>query len=318
MRAMSGDIISRRQAAEPAVRRFVERSVRSRLRWEDCPVRIEIPEGGARSLLFIARAEGCEPVVIHAFRKSDERRRLDRALALGARHELPVPVTRHKGWAFGESLRYGLSFLVVEHVPGRHLPPEPPDRQPRAALAAALARMHSARSDKWGRPGGFTRKSIREDWARGVARRCREIGQGKLDLNPEVLRSIEARFGEMLESIPEPREFQICHHHLAPDDILYDPETTRVAFIDCSSLQFSRAARDLAAVRHAFFLEDENAWRDFGELYFAKFTQEWRAACELELAFFESFLILGRLRRMSSKPQRARPLLERLLGALKL
>ena len=68
---------------------------------------------------------------------------------------------------------------------------------------------------------------------------------------------------ELLDSFDPPREFQLCHHHLAPDDMLFDPKSNRVTLIDCANLQYSRAGRDLAAIKFWMFQENAEAWKKF-------------------------------------------------------
>ena len=89
----------------------------------------------------------------------------------------------------------------------------------------------------------------KDELRRGVLRRLDELETRPSDITSKEIQELRTWFLDCLDQLDFPPPFQLCHHHLAAGDILYDPETGRTTFIDCAALQFSRAARDVAHIR---------------------------------------------------------------------
>lgn len=194
-------------------------------------------------------------------------------------------------------------------------------------LAKAVAQLHSARNPRWGKPGRLKRSSIREDWRSSVESRLKDIlnagtrgerpaegrakGVGKSDVD-----RMRPWFVATIDRIDEPIEFNLCHHHLAADDILYDAESGRITIVDCASLQFSRAARDLAALRLGLFEGADQTWALFSKSYDAASPGREMKRLADELRFFEAFYLLVKLRSAIGSPERFAARLEALHGRI--
>jgi len=183
------------------------------------------------------------------------------------------------------------------------------------ALVDSLSRLHAVTARRWGRPGRPRLGSIHRDWARSVTRRLTEAAS----LAPEaVRRSLTPIGGKMLavlERLPRPREFQLCHHHLAPDDALYDRAGGRLTFVDCGGLQFSRAARDVADAITLVLADQPEAEATFLARYEASIGQDAAADVRRELPFFRAFGRLVKLRSRLRHGDAVEPALEALVEA---
>lgn len=296
---MTTRIEEKRFAARPVVEAYVEKVLRGALGWGDARVRITIPSEGTRSLIYFVAPDGGSPVAVQAFEDGGEHTRLRKALALGRKQELPIPDLVRSGVAALDRSRFGYCFIVMGFIDGKALPPEPPHHAVRESLAVALARLHGVKRRRWGKPGRMHLRSIREDLWASVGKRLADLGDGGSGapgLDAEKVAAVEKWFAQTLASIDEPKQFRLCHHHLAPDDIILEPGGA-VRFVDCGSLQFSRAARDLAVMRNSLFFDDDAAWDDFIHRYFEHFDEAFRKDCLKEIPLFNALYRLGKVRR---------------------
>lgn len=316
--AVPPKVESRRLEALPAVQRYVEKRLCRLFDWNQASIRIRIPSSGTRSRVFFVSVDGRDSVTVRAFRTAAHRTRLRRALSLADHYDLPVPKLLNAGYGPLERALFGFSFLTTEFIRGDELPPCVPDSDRCTGLAAALAQIHRAGGRRWGKPGHYRRTSIRDRWRRSVESRLDRLTGSNGELDPTLIEDLRRWFEARLAAIPEPREFQICHHHLAPDDILYEETSGRVTFVDCSSLQFSRGARDLAAIRYTLYLGQDGPWEEFLQRYFAHFPSGAMEETAEERRFFDAFTHLLRLARRLTDAPAHQAALEQLLRATSL
>ena len=171
----------------------------------------------------------------------------------------------------------------------------------------ALARLHGAERSDYGLPRRRPRrKPYAADMQRAVKRRLRELASRTSEIKPETITALSAKLLEHLKRLESLDAFQLCHHHLYSDDILYDPAENRTTLIDCGGLQFSRAARDLAAIRLMPWMTPE-AWQEFSATYFEKSKESRSLEYEREGPFFEIFIWLSRARNTILRAPKSQP-----------
>lgn len=299
---MSTPIQKRRAEVLSVVRSYVERELSRRLDLREPNRAVRPAPGGGKSLVFFVETNGTRCAVVYAFKKNAEAARFASALRLAERHYLPAPKLIHESAGWLARRRYGHALIASEFMTGEPLNPNADAAALTRPLADAMAQLHRVTSNRWGKPDALRSDSIKADWRQGALRRLRAAG-----LPPESEANLKTQLDRLLDALPEPREFQLCHHHLAPDDLLFDAAAKRIAFIDCGSLQFSRAARDLATLQLTVFGEHELAWRAFVDAYFNRMGEATREPTEREMRFFVPFLLLGKLRHQPpGSPERAR------------
>lgn len=294
---MTKPILERRRAALDAVRRYVDGPAR-RL-WNvnagTNSVDVTIPESGMNSLVYFVALDGETRAVVHAFKKTAKRRRLADGLCLAERHDLPVPKILDAGLSAIQHVRFGYCFLMTQFMQGRQLEYGPLTREQIAPMAEALSRLHGVTSKRWGKPGELSASPIRESWRGTVEKRLHLFRVAAPDLDPARVEHLATWFKCVLDELPEPGEFQLCHHHLGPDDMVFDEATGRIYFVDCDALQFSRASRGLATIRRIFFDGEDSNWTEFLNLYCSGLPSTDRSALEREIKFFMAFHLLGKM-----------------------
>jgi len=289
-------IQKKRAAARPAAAAYADRVLRPALKWRSGPVEVSPVKDGQNSLVYFLHAPDQPPAVLYL----SSRRRLWEdtrdALALGGQHDLPIPRLLHAGRGLADRLMLGHYFLVTDFAPGTNLRKMSWDTHAIDALARAVAALHHVESDRWGKPRRLRSRSIREDWRLSVDSRLDSIRKHPKAVPPELAERISRWLHDQLDRLPEPTRYQLCHHHLFGDDIIFDPDTGRMTLLDCSDLQFSRASRDLACVHEGMFAHRPEQRTEFLKAYFAHFSPAIRDEWEREIPFFEGFYLLIKIR----------------------
>lgn len=307
-------IQKKRAAALESVERFANRRLRGALARTAGKIEIKAALGGGRSLVYFASQDDRPLAVIHAFDRKKDHAQLRAALTLGQGQDLPIPNLLYSSDLGMDRLRFGHWFVASEFIVGEDLAGKAPDQLPISALAATLRRLHRVEQSRWGKPGKFKSGPILADWRRSAFERLDSL-EKKLPASEPILGELRPWFTQKLDSLEEPTAFQLCHHHLAPDDLLFDEPTGKLTIIDCGSLQFSRASRDLAAVHQGFFADSDALWRGFLNEYFGDATPD-REQIESEIEFFDAFYLLSKLRNQASDETRRQHWLDRLRRAM--
>jgi hypothetical protein len=309
---MASDVQSRRRAMADIVLRFAIKTWNPPRSRDDPSLEIVVAPGGGKSLVFFIKRGAQYLAAVHAFETTADARRFSGALRLAHHHNLPAPKLLYDGSNFLSYAKNGGIFVVSEFIYGETLNRASISPDCAGLLARSLGAFHNVESDKWGKPIALENGSIKSDWSRSAERRLKKSGipQGK------ELSALKNWLAEKLGSIEEPNRFHLCHHHLAADDMIHDAARDRVVLIDCGSLQFSRAARDLAAVKLELFEDREEAWMKFLDAYFAQRVAADRPAEQREIEFFLVFLLLGKLRHQPTASEQWRRLARRLNQAV--
>lgn len=306
-------IQKKRAAALESVKRFASNKFRGVIEGTTGEIEIKAALGGGRSLVYLAYQQGRPVAVIHAFDRKKDHAQLHAALTLGQGQELPIPKRLYASGLGLDRARFGHWFVASEFIVGEDLAGKRPEQLPISALATTVRNLHRVEQSRWGKPGKFKSSPILEDWRRSAFERLDSL-EKKLPASEPIVPELRGWFAQKLDSLEEPATFQLCHHHLAPDDILFDEATGKLTIIDCGSLQFSRASRDLAAVHQGFFAEADEPWLRFLDEYFAENIAD-RAQIESETEFFDAFYLLSKLKNQASDESRRKHWLDRVRQA---
>lgn len=293
---MPSDITTRRFEARPAVERYAEQSLRKPLAWGEGRIRIVIPEGGTRSLVYFVSLEEKPPIVVQAFSDAAECEQLARALSLRDKNDIPIPKLLHKSGGLLDRKRFGYSLIAMSLIPGEAIKSGVPNQNIREGLASSLVRLHRVREKKWGVIGSSHRGSIREAWYGAVTAKLHELEGGFPGLDRNMMALIDRWFKEALAAAEEPAEFHLCHGNLSPSSIIY-AKTGEVGLVDCARMEFSCGAADLAELHNTLFLDEKIAWEDFLHRYFGHFSKPERQATLNEIRILDALFYLNKLRR---------------------
>lgn len=286
----------KRRDARPRARKYATTTLRQALDLPSAKLRLDPARGGTNSLVYILGIDGRPGAVVYLLTRYKNWCDMRDALLLGAAHDLPLPRLLHAEGSPLSSLRGRYQFLTTDFAEGsqvNHVPRTPALIE---LMAGTLARLHARDSDCWGKIRRPQTGPITGDWRGTIAKRMNGIRHHPQAPEPRLLDGIQAWFDHQLASLPEPRRFQLCHHHLAGDDMLVSPDASRITLIDCGDLQYSRAARDLACIRQGILLDDAKSWALFLDRYFAHFPRTVRPEWERELPLFEALYLLFKVR----------------------
>ncbi len=309
---MVSNIHSRRSRALETVTSYTERTLRRALGWGDAPLEIEVPKRGSTSLVYLIRPEGKPGAALYAIKDRRELRMLESALRTATSCGAPVPKLLHADANWITRFSRGYFFLACSLAPGECMRRDESDDAQLKAMATALAKLHSIEENYWGKPIKPRRSGIHADWSEGIERlRSALMRDAAMKDHATEIRDY---FHRSLEKMEEPKRFQLCHHHLAPVDMLYDASSQSVTLIDCVNLEFSRAARDLASVRWDCFPNDEKSFDAMLKHYYSQISPAIREGYERERYFFEGFFHLRKVYNHSrGKDRKPSPALTRLM-----
>lgn len=304
----------KRRDARPRAKKYATEALAPSLGFTPETMRLVPATGGSNSLAYILKVDNQPRAVVYLSRRYRNWCDMRDALELGAAHNLPLPRLLHSAGSPINSLRGRFQYLATDFAEG-----DPLHRSERSAavvdlMADTLARLHSLQSASWGKPRRLQTGSIREDWRSTIAKRIAGIRSHREAPVDRLIDAVETWFDSQLRDLPEPRSFQMCHHHLAGDDMLLAPDLSRITIIDCGDLQYSRAARDLAAIRETFFPDVHPDWPRFADRYFSHFPRPVRAEWERELPLFTALHYLFKVRSRLGR-RRAPEFLTRLAAA---
>jgi len=291
---MEDKLQSQRVGALASAKSHADHALRRALHWGDASFGIEIPREG-NSLVYHLHPEGHPGVALLAIKKRREALKLDAALRAAAPRGAPIPKLLHTDVRILPRLVRGHYFVATSLLPGVPLRPDERDESTLIAMARALSRLHAIQDPHWGKPGHPRHDSLLRAWSTEVERIMRRfIKDSALSgFVPEM----HVFFRRVIERMEEPSQFQLCHHHIAPEDMLYDAATDSVSLTDCGHMEFSRAARDLASVRWECFPDAEESFDLVLQNYFRGVSKTAREQYLREREFFEAFHHLRKIQR---------------------
>ena len=172
----------------------------------------------------------------------------------------------------------------------------------RQDVARALAKLHSVQREYWGEIKGRRKaRSYGETMKRAIEKRLGRLGDSPERFPGGQIEALREWFLERVEALADAKSFQLCHHHLHGDDIIYDPKMGRITIIDCASLQFSRASRDVSNLAEMAWMGDAQERNEFLEYYFSCSPDERRSEYKVEGPLYTAFHLLNQLYRLVRK-----------------
>lgn len=289
----------------PVAMAYAERHLRTLLNLGRHTLEVHPAARGSKSLVYFLRCDGSCRAVIYLYDDPREWKENCAALRLGKTHNLPMPRLIHARkpppWRWSN----GFPALATDFAEGgtlNHIEWTPPRVE---LLATTLKRLHALESPKWGPPGRPGGGPYRDSLRKSVTSRLRKIRRSPSAPPPCDINAIEAFFDREFSRLPEPRTFQLCHHHLAPDDLILSTDESRMTILDCATIEYSRAARDLASVHQAILTDSTAPWGEFLEAYFRGCPAPHRQRVESEIPLFSAFFLLVKLRNQVEGPRGA-------------
>lgn len=297
---------SRRKKRLPLAQAYAESHLRRILDLGSTPISVDVAVGGRNSLVYILTAGERRRAVIHLLESRNEWRDTRFSLELGEERNLPIPRLLHvrrRGF-LGLGPKYWL--LTTDFAEGEMLHKLLWSEVRLKLLADTVARLHAVESDVWGKPRRPRRKPLMNALGGSIVRRLHAIRKHPGGPGDPFMNRLDAFFRKEISSLPEPATFQLCHHHLFGDDMILAPDETGITLLDCSSLQYSRAARDLAAICEGFFPGEEALEAQFLDAYFRNFSTDTRREWERELPLFRALHVLTKFHRQLGRKAESR------------
>ncbi len=293
---MENKIKKKRIAAEKNALIFADGELRQALKWSSGSLEMKSPDAGDHSVLYFVTHQSGQRVMLRVYDRREDRVAHHRALRLGHQHGLAIPRILHCGNALLQKLKYGTYYFVTAIAPGDTIDRQPATAATRHAVATALAGLHRVESNRWGDlDSKHFRKSYAQNMQRALQKRLDALASNPSDLSNDLQQKISKWFHGQLACFENLKQFQLCHHHLHPDDILYDAASDTATIIDCISLQYSRASRDLANFRYSPWIAGEENWQQFYQTYLTHSRAERAAQVEAEGSYFNAYRLLCRL-----------------------
>jgi hypothetical protein len=310
----SGKTQCLRKQALPFAMRYAEKTLRPALKLGDTPIEVQTARGGTNSLVYFLACEGNRRAVIYLHDDPNDWRDTCDALKLGAREALPIPRLLHSRPGPLLPWKKGYAMLATDFAEGRTLMNLEWDAPRIELLADTVARLHGLESDRWGKMRRLRSDPLLSSLERGIRKRIEKIRHHRSAPNGRILDVIENFFDRQLSDIPEPSNFQLCHHHLFGDDLIISPDEKSITILDCPGVQYSRASRDLASIRQGFFPYEADHWQHFLNAYFGHFPAKTRLEWEREIPIYNAFYLLIKFRNHLGRAKQSM-YLERLLSA---
>ena len=230
---------------------------------------LEPVSGGSRNLIWFLTVEGGGRYVLKAVSKRFRIKNIIWAHAHLERRGIPVPKLFFADRAWKTAGTMGYYFACEERVEGKPLDELGDGRRHHIAQAAALfARMHAARSFRWGKLKSFQVLGFRDYLMRKTSERARALAASGCMPGGSSADSLVAWFERKKSVIRPLARFSLCHGDVNMKNILLCPDN-KIRLIDTEAFKFLPFQIEYFRLAYALCGFDEALHRQFSDAYTA-------------------------------------------------
>ena len=253
---------------------------------------LEPVSGGSRNLIwFLTVADGGR-YVLKAVSKRFRIKNIIWAHAHLERRGIPVPKLFFADRAWKTAGTMGCYFACEERVEGKPLDELGDGRRRHIAQSAALfARMHAARSFRWGKLKSFQVLGFRDYLMRKTSERARALAASGGMPGGSSADSLVAWFERKKSVIKPLARFSLCHGDVNMKNILLCPDN-KIRLIDTEAFKFLPFQIEYFRLAYALCGFDEALHRQFRDAYTAASTKKNRRELERCGPLYHAYVLL--------------------------
>ncbi len=247
---------------------------------------------GSRNLIWFLTVAGGGRYVLKAVSKRFRIKNIIWAHAHLERRSIPVPKLffANRAWKTAEDMGY--YFACEERVEGTPLDELGDGRRNHIAQAAALfARMHAARSFRWGKLKSFQVLGFRGYLMRKTSERAQAIAASGCMPGGSSADSLVAWFERKKSVIRPLTGFNLCHGDVNMNNILVCPDGT-IRLIDTEAFKFLPFQIEYFRLAYGLCGFDEALHRQFRDAYTAAAPQRNRRKLERCGTLYHGYVLL--------------------------
>jgi Ser/Thr protein kinase RdoA (MazF antagonist) len=247
--------------------------------------------GGSRNLIWFLTVEGGR-YVLKAVSKRFRIKNIIWAHAHLERLSVPVPKLffADRAWKTAETMGY--YFACEERVEGQPLDELGDGRRQHLTQAAALfARMHTARSFRWGKLKSFQVLGFRDYLMRKTSERTQALAASGCMPGSSSAGNLAAWFERKKSGIRPFARFSLCHGDVNMKNILLCPGN-KIRLIDTEAFKFLPFQIEYFRLAYALCGFDEALHRQFREAYAAASTKKNRREIERCGPLYHAYVLL--------------------------
>jgi Ser/Thr protein kinase RdoA (MazF antagonist) len=281
------------QQIEPEkLNEYIKTRILPALGAQGSPFTLDPVSCGSRNLIWFLTVESGGGYVLKAVSKRFRIKNIIWAHVHLERLGIPVPKLffADRAWKTAEAMGY--YFACEERVDGRPLDELGDGRRQYISRAAALfARMHAARSFRWGKLKSFQVLGFRDYLMRKTSERCQALAAAGCLPGGSCADSIVAWF-ERKKSVIRPfGRFSLCHGDVNMKNILVCPDST-IRLIDTEAFKFLPCQMEFFRLAYALCGFDEALHRQFRDAYAAAAPKKNRRALERCGEMYQAYVLL--------------------------
>ncbi len=288
---------------EVVTKRFAQRELAHILdphkQYEGEPVVLEVPLGGLRSVVRLARI-GPVKAVLRAYPLS---RRYDaeqhyKAATLLARHGIRVPQIYHRTES---PKKYGALFLVEEFIEGCSKEPGQLTEENLRAAAVEMAKLHRVKNQVWGAIALPRTEEYGNVLLRRIERQLTQAERGPiLKGQQENVARVRRWFNQWRTELNAQREFSLVHGYLHRENCIFET-SGRFCLLDITTLEWGMAANDLVTVHYSQLGAQHELMRAFDEAYLAEVSPGDAELTRRLVPLFEGVYCLSQLAKYTKR-----------------